>query len=140
MGEGKIDVIAEPSPEVLEQEVEAIRDNVTQIASELELRRHELFDWRHQLRKHAAMTALVAGAALLAIGASIGLSRWRRRRNARPLKRARQLRDAFARVLAHPERVARPRPSLGAKVLTAGVTGAASVVAKSLTRRSVRLA
>jgi hypothetical protein len=92
------------------------------------------------LRKHAAMTALVAGAALLAIGASIGFGRLRRRRGARFVKKARLLRDAFARVLAHPERVARPRPSLGAKVLTAGVTGAVSVVAKSLTRRSVRLA
>ncbi len=141
MGEGKTDVSTdqsvEASPETLEHEVEAIRDNVTQIASELDHRRHELFDWRLQLRKHAATTAFVAAAAILAIGATIGLGRLRQRRNRRPMKKARQLRDALARVWAHPEHIGQPQPTLGRKVLTAGLAGAASVAAKSLARRVV---
>ena len=36
-----------------------IRDNVTQIAQELDQRRRDLFDWRYQLKQHATMTLLV---------------------------------------------------------------------------------
>jgi len=135
MGEGKTDVNVEASPEFLEQEVQAIRGNVTQIASELDLRRHELFDWRLQLRKHASAIALAATAAALLIGGTIGWRTWRRR--SRPLNKARQLRLAFSRVVAHPERVARPSPSLGTKALSAAVTGSVGVLAKSLTQRIV---
>ena len=137
MGEGKTDVNVEASPESLEQEVEAIRGNVTQIASELDHRRHELFDWRLQLRKHASAIALAATAAALLVGGTIGWRTWHRRRNTRPLNKVRQLRLAFLRVVAHPERVARPQPSLGAKALSAAVTGTVGVLAKSLTQRIV---
>jgi len=137
MGEGKTDVTTEASPEILGHEVEVIRDNVTEIASELDRRRQELFDWRHQLRKHAAKTALIAAAALLLVGASIGIGRMKRRQKVRPMKKARQLRDALARVWAHPERIGRPPPSLGRRVLTAGLAGAVGTAAKSATRRLV---
>lgn len=137
MGEGKTDVNLEPSPETLEREVEAMRDNVTEIVGELDQRGHELLDWRLQLRRHGAAIALLATGVALLVGGTIGLRRWRRRRNARPLYKARQLRDALSRVVAHPERVARPRPTMGSKVLTAAVAGSVGVLAKSVTRRVV---
>ena len=64
MGEKAPDVSTEPSPQVLEHEVEVIRDNVTQIAQELDQRRRDLFDWRYQFVQHATMTLLVGAAAL----------------------------------------------------------------------------
>ena len=137
MGEKAPDVSTEPSPQVLEHEVEVIRDNVTQIAQELDQRRRDLFDWRYQLKQHATMTLLVGAAALFTFGAAVAFGKWQRRRKTRPMKKARQLRDALARAWDHPERVALPRQNIGAKVLTAAVVGATGVAAKSLTRRII---
>jgi len=137
MDEKTPDVSTDPSPQLLEHEVEVIRDNVTQIANELDQRRRNLFDWRYQLKRHATTTMLVGAAVLLAFGATVAFGKWQRRRKTRPMKKARQLRDAVIRAWDHPERVARPRQNIGAKVLTAAVAGATGVAAKSLTRRLI---
>ena len=49
-------------PAKLEREVEDIRDNISDIVSELDRRGHEILDWRGHLRKHAWL--------LVAVGAS----------------------------------------------------------------------
>ena len=53
------------SPEELEREVESIREGMAPILSELDHRRHDLTDWRHQLRQRGPILlkslAVVAG-------------------------------------------------------------------------------
>jgi hypothetical protein len=122
-------------PQELEREVDLARSELTGVVSELDRRRHALFDWRLQLRQHAASIALVAAGTLLLAGGMIAASIWRRRRRERPLQRARRLREAVSRVIEHPELVARPQPSIGKKALAAAVSGAAGVAAKAVTQR-----
>jgi len=57
------------SPEVLEREVETIREGMTPILSELDHRRHDLVDWRLQLRRRgpALLKALGVLAGFLAV-------------------------------------------------------------------------
>jgi hypothetical protein len=57
------------SPEVLEREVESIREGMTPILSELDHRRHDLTDWRLQLRRRgpALLKAFGVLAGLLAV-------------------------------------------------------------------------
>jgi hypothetical protein len=62
MGKGTDGVKA--SPEELEQEVHAIRDEMSPVLSELDHRRHEMTDWKLQLRRRAP--ALIKGVAVLA--------------------------------------------------------------------------
>ena len=138
MGQGKDDMNEVESPEELEREVEEIRDDMTDIVSELDRRGHEAFDWRMQLRKHAA-PMMFTGLGFLAVAAgAIALSVRRKRRNNRPLARARRLREALARMIAHPELVAQPRPSIANRALAAAVSAAAGSVAKAVTDRATR--
>jgi hypothetical protein len=55
----------------------------------------------------------------------------KRRRN-RPLAKARRLREALSRMVAHPELVAQPRPSIGRKVLAAAASATVGALAKAL--------
>jgi hypothetical protein len=138
MGQGTDDVMDPETPEELEREVEDIRDDMTGIVSELDRRGHEALDWRMQLRRHAA-PLMFTGLGLLAV--AIGkraLSARRERRNNRPLAKARRMREALARMIAHPELVAQPRPSIANRALAAAVGAAAGSVAKALTDRAAR--
>jgi len=135
MGQGTDDLM---DSEELEAEVEAIRDDMTDIVSELDRRGHEAFDWRMQLRKHAA-PMMLTGLGFLAVAAgATALSVRRRRLRNRPLAKARRLRDALARMIAHPELVAQPRPSIANRALAAAVSAAAGSVAKVVTDRAAR--
>ena len=69
MGEGTNGV--RPSPEELERDVERIRDSMAGIVSELDRRRHELFDWRLQLRRHKLGIGLLAGGVVLLLGTAM---------------------------------------------------------------------
>jgi hypothetical protein len=138
MGQGTDDMNEVESPEELEREVEEIRDDMTDIVSELDRRGHEAFDWGMQLRKHAA-PVMFTGLGFLAVAAgATALSMRRKRRNNRPLARARRLREALARMIAHPELVAQPRPSIANRALAAAVSAAAGSVAKAVTDRAAR--
>ena len=111
---------------------------MTDIVSELDIRRYEAFDWRIELRKHAAPMMLTGlGVLAVAAGATVLSARRRRLRN-RPLAKARRLRDALARVIAHPELIAQPRPSIANRALAAAVSSAAGSVAKVVTDRAAR--
>jgi hypothetical protein len=138
MGQGTDDLMDTDSPEELEREVEDIREDMTDIVSELDRRGHEAFDWRMQLRKHAA-PLIFTGLGLLVVAAGkSAFSARRRRRNNRPLAKARRMREALARMIAHPELVAQPRPSIANRALAAAVGAAAGSVAKALTDRAAR--
>jgi hypothetical protein len=123
-------------PERLEHEVEDIRSNIDHIVIELDRRRHELFDWRLQLRRHGVALGALAAAFVVATAGSIGFAIWRSRRRARPLAKAKRWRAAFSRVVEHPEWVAREHPSVGNRALVAAASAVAGVVAK---RTALRL-
>ena len=123
------------APAELEHEVEEIREGMTDIVGELDRRRHEVVDWGWQLRKNAA-PLVVAGLGLAAIAAGVTtLSVRRKRRRNRPLAKARRFGEALSRMVAHPELVAQPRPSIARKALGAVVSEVAGSVAKTLTER-----
>ena len=128
-----------PSPETpaeLERDIEVVRNDLGKVAGELDRRRHELFDVRRQLTRHPLAIALIAGAALGIVAAGIALAKARRRRRYHDVaERFGRVREAIQRMSRHPERVARPTPSAGLRIATAGGTAAASVLARHLTQR-----
>jgi hypothetical protein len=127
-----------PSPETpaeLERDIEVVRNDLGMVAGELDRRRHELFDVRRQLTRHPLAIALIAGAALGIAAAGIALARSRRRRYHDVGERFGRVREAIQRMSRHPERAARPTPSAGRRIATAGGTAAASVLARQLTQR-----
>ncbi|HYJ32573.1 MAG TPA: hypothetical protein VE326_05085 [Candidatus Binatia bacterium] len=66
MGQGTHGVKA--SPEELKREVEAIREEMTPVLDELDHRRHEMTDWKLQLRRRGpALLGVVAGIAAVVI-------------------------------------------------------------------------
>jgi hypothetical protein len=137
MGEGKSHVKTEESPEQIEHEIENIRENITDIASELDRRRHELVDWRLQLKKHGPAIAMVAGGCILLLWATIQARAWQAARRRRPMARAKRYREALSRMVKHPERIARAEPSTGKKVAVAAATSVASTVARGVAERLV---
>ena len=122
----------ETEPEELEREVEGIRDNITGIVGELDRRRHDLLDWRAQLRKHGVVLAALTAGWVLAFGVTMAVGAARRKRQNRPLEKARRLRRALSRMIAHPELVAQPEPSIGRKILGAAASATAGALAKAL--------
>ena len=125
----------EAQPEVLEREVEEIRDNISGIVGELDRRRQELVDWRLQVRKHRGLIAAVGASCIVGFGLTVAVGSARRKRRNQPFARARRLREAIARMIEHPELVARPQPPIGRKALAAVITALAGALAKSLARR-----
>jgi hypothetical protein len=119
----------------LATEIEVIRDDLGRILTELDRRRRELLDPRVQLRRHPAV-AVTAGVVAAALGGTIALLIWNRRRQSRPAARARELRRAVGRLLHDPRRVAK-ETSMGAKIATAAGSAAASLVVKKLVSRAL---
>jgi hypothetical protein len=118
-------------PHELEREVEDIRGNISGIVGELDRRRNDLLDWRLQLRKHAAVLAAVTAGWLLGAGLAAAIDASRRRRRNRPFAKARRLREALSRMVAHPELVAQPHPSIGRKVLAAAASATVAALVKT---------
>ena len=122
------------TPAELEREIEVVRDDLGKVAGELDRRRHELFDVRRQLARHPLAIALIAGAAIGIAAAGIALATSRRRRRYHDVAgRFGRVLEAIRRMSRHPERVARPTPSAGRRIATAGGTAAASILARRLT-------
>jgi len=72
MGEGTGGV--NRSPEDLEREVESIRAQMDPVLNELDVRRHELTDWRLQLRRHGP-TLVKAGAVVAGVFVAVGVAK-----------------------------------------------------------------
>jgi hypothetical protein len=136
MGQGTDDLNEHERPEVLEREIEDIRDDMGLIAGELDRRRHAVFDWRSQLKNHAGALSLLALGLVLVAAGTTALSVRRKRRRNRPLAKARRLREALSRIIEHPELVAQPRPSIGNKAIAAAVSAAAGSFAKAAAERA----
>ena len=143
---GTNDGAASPSPAEtaaqLEDDIENIRNHLTDVASELDRRRHRIFDIPGQVRKHARPIA-VGTVALAALG--LGIWWWRSRsRKTIPgrmlsvlpegVTSGEWLDDARKRVAEaiHPEPPARPVRTGLFKISTAAAGAAASVLGKRL--------
>jgi hypothetical protein len=128
---------SDETAKALQEDIEKIRGKLGGMVSELDHRRHDLFDVKKQLRRHAVPLAL-AGLALLglAVGGAALAARRRRQRDAVGA-RLERLRRALARMVDKPERVT-SAPSVPWKLATAGAAAIVSVVAKRLAERAVR--
>jgi hypothetical protein len=112
-------------PERLEHDVEKIRDALGEVVSELDRRRHELTDWKLQLRKHGGLLIAVGVGLASVIGLAVGIKVFRDRRKPR-----RRFNVSFRPPPPQPE-------SFGHKVLSAGAAAAIGVVAKAVAKRAV---
>jgi hypothetical protein len=138
MGQGTNGVdISSPPPETLEREVEAIRGSLDGIVSELDRRRHELTDWRLQLRRHRGKLAVAAGGLVAIIAGFIAFTTVRHRRRERLLGRAQRMRRAMARMIEDPDKVAKPTPSVGHKIAAAAGSAIAVAVVKRLSQQFI---
>jgi hypothetical protein len=117
--------------EELGSEIAVVRGELDTLLSELDRRRHEALDVPLQLRRHAFGASLTALALLVTATGSVGLTIWRRRRRDRFGPRAGRLNQAFARMTAHPERVA-AEPTIVGKILTAAATAAVAALVKKV--------
>lgn len=126
------------SPTQLEREVEQIRDDLTGIIRDLDRRRHELLDWRLQLRRNAVPVGVSLGTLSLLVGGAAALTIWRHRRQQRVLSRVGRLRSAVSRMIDHPERVAVATPSMGQKALAAVLSTAIGIAMNAVAHRFVR--
>ena len=113
------------SAEHLEQQVGLIREHLTDVVSELDYRRHELMDFKGQLKKRAPLLAMIGAGALAAIGAGVAVSMWRKRTQPRnKLKRLKQAR--FVTIEGN------PYESIWHRIATAAAGALAAVAVKSL--------
>ena len=71
MGEGTSRV--NRTPEDLEREVRDIRQSMDPVLQELDVRRHELTDWKLQLRRHGP-TLMKAGAVVAGMFVAVGVA------------------------------------------------------------------
>lgn len=108
----------DPSPQDLkrlETEIAASRERLSGFVAELDRRRHDLLSFTgHPLR----IAAIALAAAALAAGATAVIVRARARPR-RLRKRSRQMREAFGRIVRHPERVASDAKSPLARIAVA---------------------
>jgi hypothetical protein len=126
-------------PHEIERDVESLRARVGVLVGELDRRRRELGDWRLQLRRHGLALGLAVAGVLAGGAGLVTLLVARQRRRRRPRARLGRLREALARMIAHPDRVAAEPTARSAALRT--TTGAATgLVAKLLLRRLGRRA
>jgi hypothetical protein len=117
-------------------EIEVLRGDIGSLVSELDRRRHELFDLRLQAKRHPVVVMAAAATAALVVGGLLAVAVRARRDRHRPSVRAREVRDALARLLDHPDRVAAETSVLD-KVLAAAGVAAGTTLARRLVNRMV---
>lgn len=140
MGEGtsRVDKTTEPraAAQALGGEIATVRYELDELLAELDRRRHELFDVRLQLRRHALGASLTTLAFVATAAAGVGLNVWRQRRRQRLTAQAGRLREAISRMTEHPERVA-AEPTIPGKIIAAAASAAAAALVKKLLERGV---
>jgi hypothetical protein len=131
-GEARMTRSKPESPDQIAEEITSIRDNIGELVSELDHRRHEALNVGRQIRRHGPLLAL-GGLAVLGLAAGgILIARQRAKARRRLPARAMRIGQALARIVEHPEREAPPPPSIGRKILTAAGVAAASMLTKRL--------
>jgi hypothetical protein len=116
----------------LESEISRLREELGELVAELDRRRHELLDVKLQLRRHALEATLTVVTLVGSAAGLVWLRIWRARRRRTILSRAHRLREAAARMIDRPERVA-VEPTIPEKIAAAAATAAvATVIRKGL--------
>lgn len=124
-------------PEQLERQARELRIRLDTVLAELDHRRHELTDWRLQLRRHWKKLALVGGGVLALVGGLAALRSHRRALRNRPLEKLRRLREAVARMVDDPDAVApRRKRTTRQMLLAAGKPAVAGMVGRWTRRGS----
>jgi hypothetical protein len=117
-------------PRRIEAEIVRQRQELTERVAELSRRGHELTDVGLQVRRHAlGVTTTVLAMGAVAAG-SIALGIWRARRRNTLAARGSRLRQALARVIDRPERVA-VEPTVTQRILAAAGSAAAAFLIKA---------
>jgi hypothetical protein len=133
----------QPSPrataETLGGEIATVRDELDALLAELDRRRHELLDVRLQVRRHALGAALTTVALVGTAAGFVWLGMWRRRERRRLPAQAGRLRQAMARMIEQPERVA-AEPTMAGKIVTAAASAAVASLVKKLLEQGVQRA
>jgi hypothetical protein len=114
----------------LESEIESSRRRLDAYVDELDRRRHRWLS----IRRHPGPALGAAVGALALVAGTIVLLR-RRSRLDRSRRKLENLQGAFARVFAHPERVASEGKSPWSRILVAVAPVAAKLVADAVLRR-----
>jgi hypothetical protein len=125
------DAPPEDRAKALQEDVEEIRDDLTGLVNELDRRRHDFFDVKGQMSRHALALALAGLGVVGLIAGGWALAARRRRRREALSSRVGRLRQALARMIEKPDRVA-SSPSALQKIGVAGATAVISVLAKRL--------
>ena len=127
--------------EAIEHEIEDIRQNLDELVNELDHRRHQL-NPVVLIRHHPLVIAAAALVLLGAVTGSVVLFRTRQRK-AKKLyyswgARGRRLGETIGRLARDPQAAVPKSPSIGKRVLVAGASAAAAVVARRMTRKFMR--
>ena len=151
MGQGTTRVVddngANARVRELGDEVTDVRRRLDALVMELDRRRHNMTDWRRQLRLHARAIAVGVLVVAVAVTAPVALARVRSRLRSSPIGRgaelrqkARRLGEAFERIAEDPNRLAPTTAGLGLGSRTAVAVAAmmAQVLATTILRTVVR--
>jgi hypothetical protein len=118
-------------PRRIEAEIVRQRQEISVRVDELNRRGRELTDVGLQVRRHAVgITGTVLAVGAVAAG-SIALGAWRARRRNTLMARGGRLREALARMIDRPERVA-VEPTAMQRILAAAGSAAAAFLIKAL--------
>jgi hypothetical protein len=121
----------------LDAEIAKLREDLALLVAELDRRRHDLLDVRTQVRRHARPVILTGVTLLGAASALVWLAVTRNRQQQSARARAGRLRDAVARMIDRPERVA-AAPTVPARIFTAVATAALTTTAKRILDRGIQ--
>ena len=104
----------------LGDETEATRQELDELVMELDRRRHQAFDWRLQVRRHARALALLGVGVVVVVGIGVAVSIPRKRRRQTLADRLSALADwgdrlglALGRIAEDPDRLAKKEPAAG---------------------------
>ncbi len=129
----------------LGDEITDVRRRLDALVMELDRRRHNMTDWRRQLRLHAREIALGVLVVAVAVTAPVALARVRARRRSSLLGRGAELREkarrfgqAFERVAQDPDRLAPTTGGLGSRTAVAVAAMVAQALATTILRSVVK--
>ena len=120
----------------LGHETETTLQELDELVSELDRRRHQAFDWRLQVRRHARALALLGVGVVVVVGVGVSVARSRRQhtlaaRLAELADRGERLRQALGRIIDDPDRLApkeKPRRRVDIPTVASVALGAARVL------------
>jgi hypothetical protein len=136
MDEGANRMKPEPDPDQLSERAAESRARLDALVSEIDHRRHLVTRARTAVRERPAWF-VGGGVALLALAGGVVLLVVKRHRSRQRLSaRGRRLREAVARMIDKPDRVAAQDPSMRGKLLTAAATTLVTTLIKRAVTRS----